>query len=91
MSAIVRAPQRAPLLHVAKSAVATAAAWIVADLITPGPPVFAAIAALLVVQPSVNQSFAKAIERSIGVIAGVVVASGSASGSAMPPGSSSSP
>src|SRR6478736_3174025 len=75
MSAIVRAPQRAPLLHVAKSAVATAPAWVVADLITPGPPVFAAIAALLVVQPSVNQSFAKAIERSIGVIAGVVVAS----------------
>jgi uncharacterized membrane protein YgaE (UPF0421/DUF939 family) len=36
--------------------------------------VFAAIAALLVVQPSVNQSLAKALERSIGVIVGVVIA-----------------
>ena len=36
---------------------------------------FAAIAALLVVQPSLNQSLTKAIERSIGVFAGVVIAS----------------
>ncbi|MGX5696834.1 FUSC family protein [Agromyces soli] len=71
-----RAAKRAPLLQVAKSAVATIAAWLVAGWLVPGQlPVFAAIAALLVVQPSVNQSFAKAIERSIGVIAGVVIAS----------------
>ena len=36
---------------------------------------FAAIAALLVVQPSLNQSLGKALERSVGVIAGVVIAS----------------
>ncbi|QKJ19621.1 FUSC family protein [Microbacterium hominis] len=76
MSATFRAAQRAPVLHLAKSAVATVGAWIVAGWLIPGPPpVFAAIAALLVVQPSVNQSFVKAVERSIGVIAGVVIAS----------------
>src|SRR6185312_4263915 len=36
----------------------------------------AAIAALLVVQPSVNQSLSKGLERSIGVIAGVALAYG---------------
>jgi len=71
-----RATKRAPLLQVLKSAVATVAAWLVAGWLIPGPlPVFAAIAALLVVQPSVNQSLGKAIERSVGVIAGVVIAS----------------
>ena len=71
-----RATRRTPLLQVLKSAVATVAAWLVAGWIIPGPlPVFAAIAALLVVQPSVNQSLGKAIERSVGVIAGVVIAS----------------
>lgn len=71
-----RATKRAPLLQVLKSAVATVAAWLVAGWLIPGPlPVFAAIAALLVVQPSVNQSFGKAVERSVGVIAGVVIAS----------------
>ena len=39
-------------------------------------PIFAAIAALLVVQPSVNLSLAKGIERSLGVVIGVVLASG---------------
>ena len=54
---------------------ATIAAWLIAGWLIPGPlPIFAAIAALLVVQPSVNQSFGKAIERSIGVILGVIVA-----------------
>ncbi|WP_439901138.1 FUSC family protein [Microbacterium azadirachtae] len=73
--AALRAARRAPLLQVAKSAAATIAAWLVAGWLVPGHlPVFAAIAALLVVQPSVNQSFAKAVERSIGVIAGVVIA-----------------
>jgi uncharacterized membrane protein YccC len=61
---------------VLKSAVATIAAWLVAGALFPETlPVFAAIAALLVVQPSLNQSLSKAVERSVGVIAGVVVAS----------------
>ncbi|MFB8386024.1 aromatic acid exporter family protein [Microbacterium sp. NPDC055910] len=76
MTAAFRAPRRAPALQVAKSALATIAAWLVAGWLVDGPPpVFAAIAALLVVQPSVNQSLTKALERSIGVIAGVTVAS----------------
>lgn len=76
MTSAVRAAARPPLLQVAKSAVATVGAWLLADLLIQGPPpVFAAIAALLVVQPSVNESFAKAIERSAGVTAGVIVAS----------------
>jgi len=74
--ATFRSTRRQPWLQVAKSGVATIVAWLVAGWAIPGPlPVFAAIAALLVVQPSVNQSIAKAIERSVGVIAGVVVAS----------------
>lgn len=75
MTSVVRSAKRAPLLQVVKSAVATIVAWLVAGWLIPGPlPVFAAIAALLVVLPSVNQSFAKAIERSLGVIGGVVIA-----------------
>lgn len=74
-SAAIRASRRAPLLQVLKSAAATIAAWLLAGWLIPGPlPVFAAIAALLVVQPSVNQSLSKALERSAGVIAGVVIA-----------------
>ncbi|RXZ47532.1 FUSC family protein [Agromyces fucosus] len=70
-----RASRRVPILQVAKASAATIAAWLIAGWLIPGPlPVFAAIAALLVVQPSVNQSFGKAIERSIGVILGVIVA-----------------
>ncbi|RXZ67601.1 FUSC family protein [Agromyces albus] len=76
-TATFRATKRVPILQVLKAAVATIAAWLVAGWLIPGPlPVFAAIAALLVVQPSVNQSFGKAIERSIGVILGVVIATG---------------
>jgi uncharacterized membrane protein YgaE (UPF0421/DUF939 family) len=72
----LRAPRRAPFLQVAKSAVATIAAWLVAGWLIDGPPpVFAAIAALLVVQPSLNQSLGKAVERSVGVVIGVVIAS----------------
>lgn len=75
MTSAVRSAKRAPLLQVVKSAVATICAWLIAGWLIPGPlPVFAAIAALLVVLPSVNQSFAKAIERSLGVIVGVVIA-----------------
>lgn len=76
MTASFRSPRRAPLLQMAKSALATIAAWLVAGWLIQGPPpVFAAIAALLVVQPSLNQSLVKAVERSVGVVAGVVVAS----------------
>lgn len=72
-----RASRRVPILQVAKASVATIAAWLLAGWLIPGQlPVFAAIAALLVVQPSVNQSLGKAIERSIGVILGVLVATG---------------
>ena len=71
-----RGSRRQPWLQVTKSAVATIAAWLVAGALFPEHlPIFAAIAALLVVQPSVNQSVVKAVERSVGVVAGVVVAS----------------
>ncbi len=77
MTAAVRSTKRAPLLQVVKSAAATIGAWLLAGWLIPGPlPVFAAIAALLVVLPSVNQSFTKALERSVGVIVGVVIATG---------------
>jgi uncharacterized membrane protein YccC len=70
-----RASKRVPILQVAKASAATIAAWLIAGWLIPGQlPVFAAIAALLVVQPSVNQSFGKAIERSIGVVLGVLIA-----------------
>lgn len=74
--AAFRGSRRQPGPQVAKSAIATIAAWLIAGWLIPGPlPVFAAIAALLVVQPSLNQSIAKGIERSVGVVAGVVIAS----------------
>src|SRR5690606_6369915 len=77
MSVTFRSSKRGPFLQVAKSAVATIAAWLLAGWLVPGPPpVFAAIAALLVVQPSVNQSLAKGLERSVGVILGVLLAYG---------------
>ncbi|MBF4457120.1 FUSC family protein [Pseudoclavibacter sp. VKM Ac-2867] len=72
----IQASKRVPALQVAKTAVAAVGAWLLAGWLIPGPlPVFAAVAALLVVQPSVNQSFAKALERSAGVVIGVAVAS----------------
>ena len=71
-----RASRRGPFLQVVKSAIATVAAWLVAGWLVQGPPpIFAAIAALLVVQPSINQSLTRAIERSVGVVVGVVIAS----------------
>lgn len=74
--AAFRATKRQPWLQVLKSALATIAAWLVAGALFPETlPVFAAIAALLIVQPSLNQSLVKAVERSVGVIAGVVIAS----------------
>ncbi len=74
----VRAQRRLPLLQVVKSVVAMIGAWLICEwvIVDGPPPVFAAIAALLVVQPSLNQSYLKAIERSAGVVVGVLVASG---------------
>ncbi|MFV4913909.1 aromatic acid exporter family protein [Microbacterium lacticum] len=72
----LRAARRSSLLQVVKSAVATGAAWLIAGWLVGGPPpVFAAIAALLTVQPSISQSFGRGVERTVGVIAGVIVAS----------------
>ncbi len=60
-----------------KTSVAIVLAWLVAQLLIPGElPIFAAIAALLVVQPSINQSLGKAIERTLGVVGGVLIAYG---------------
>ncbi|RUQ97171.1 FUSC family protein [Labedella endophytica] len=73
----VRTARRIPFLQAVKTSIATVLAWIIAGVALPGElPVFAAVAALIVVQPSVNQSFVKAVERSVGVIAGVTVATG---------------
>ncbi|MFB2555193.1 FUSC family protein [Herbiconiux liangxiaofengii] len=70
-----QASARTPLLQVLKTAAAAVVAWIVCSLVAADePPVFGAIAAIIVVQPSVNQSLSRAVERSIGVIVGVVVA-----------------
>jgi len=75
--ASLRASSRSPLLQVLKTSVAVIAAWLLCSLLFhQTAPIFAAIAALLVVQPSVNQSIAKGIERSLGVILGVALAYG---------------
>lgn len=77
LTTLVRANSRIPLLQAVKTSAATIIAWFVALAIVPSQmPVFAAVGALLVVQPSLHQSFGKAIERSIGVIGGVVIATG---------------
>ncbi len=69
--------RRSPLLQVLKTSVAAVVAWVVASFALQQPlPIFAAIAALLVVQPSVTQSIEKGLERSIGVVAGVAIAIG---------------
>jgi uncharacterized membrane protein YgaE (UPF0421/DUF939 family) len=63
-------------MQVLKTSIAAVLAWLVSTaLLGQTLPVFAAIAALLVVQPSVNQSISRGIERSVGVILGVVLAS----------------
>jgi uncharacterized membrane protein YgaE (UPF0421/DUF939 family) len=72
----VQSKKRIPILQVAKTIVATVAAWFVALMIFPQVPIFAAIAAIIVVQPSVNQSLGKALERSTGTILGVAIALG---------------
>ncbi|GAA1419189.1 FUSC family protein [Agrococcus citreus] len=67
--------QQAPWLQVLKVLVAIAVAWGVSTLLLGTElPIFAAIAALLVVAPSVSQSIGKGVERSAGVLGGVVLA-----------------
>jgi uncharacterized membrane protein YgaE (UPF0421/DUF939 family) len=71
----LRAPARAPLIQVIKTAVAAIVAWFVCVVaLDQSLPIFAAIAALLVVQPSVSQSFSRGLERSLGVVFGVILA-----------------
>ena len=73
----VQTKRRIPLLQLTKTVIAAIAAWYIALLIIPGEkPIFAVMAAIIVVQPSVNQSLGKALERSIGTIIGVIVALG---------------
>ena len=72
---VLQVSDRTPLLQVVKTAIAASLAWVVCLLVLPGDlPIFGTIAAILVVQPSINQSFSKALERTVGVIAGVVIA-----------------
>jgi len=73
----IRADSRIPLLQALKTSVAAVLSWFVCLAILPNQlPIFAAIAALLVVQPSVNQSLGRAVERSAGVVVGVLLAFG---------------
>jgi uncharacterized membrane protein YccC len=58
-----------------KTSVAAILAWLISSALLGAEfPIFAAIAAVLVVLPSVNQSFSRGIERSIGVLLGVLLA-----------------
>ncbi len=72
----LQAASRGSFLQVVKTSVAVVASWLLCSLLFQHPPIFAAIAALIVVQPSVNQTLAKGVERSVGVILGVVLAYG---------------
>ncbi|WP_213815158.1 aromatic acid exporter family protein [Glaciihabitans sp. dw_435] len=73
--ATLRLQTRSSLPQVLKTSVAAIASWLLAAVLLGQPlPIFAAIAALLVVQPSLTQSLARGIERSIGVILGVLLA-----------------
>jgi uncharacterized membrane protein YccC len=77
LTTVLQVSSRGPLLQVLKTSVATIGAWLLCNILLAQPlPIFAAIAALLVVQPSVNQSLSKGVERSIGVVAGVLLAFG---------------
>lgn len=72
---VLQTSDRTPLLQVVKTAISASLAWLVCLAVLPGDlPIFGAIAALLVVQPSINQSFSKALERTVGVVVGVVLA-----------------
>lgn len=71
----VQAKKRTPLLQVLKSIGAAVIAWFIAiPLFHTEIPVFAAIAAIIVVQPSINASLGKALERSTGTVIGVAIA-----------------
>lgn len=72
------APERAPLLQLLKAATAAILTWFVCILLFPDQqlPLFGAIAALLCVQESVNQSLTRGVERVVGVLLGVSVAMG---------------
>lgn len=73
----LQSKKRIPVLQVVKTLIATFAAWFMAAWVVPGQlPIFAAIAAIIVIQPSVNQSLGKALERSTGTIVGVALALG---------------
>jgi uncharacterized membrane protein YgaE (UPF0421/DUF939 family) len=67
--------ERIPLIQVVKTALAATLAWGVAELgAGHQAPFFAALAALLAVQPSVRQSLSRALERMAGVVGGVLMA-----------------
>lgn len=71
----VQVKKRIPFLQIIKTIAAAIVAWFIAAAVFQDTsPVFAAIAALIVVQPSVNQSVGKALERSLGAILGVAIA-----------------
>ncbi|MGK0716532.1 FUSC family protein [Leucobacter sp. W1153] len=68
---------RAPLLQILKAAAAAILTWFVCLWVFPEQlPIFGAIAALLSVQESVDQSLTRGIERVVGVLLGVSVALG---------------
>ena len=70
-------PMRPSILQLLKAAVAALLAWLVCSLAFPGQlPIFGTIAALLVVQDSIDQSLTRGIERVVGVLLGVSVALG---------------
>src|SRR6266511_4059501 len=67
--------ERIPLVQVVKTALATTLAWAAAELVAGHQlPFFAALAALLAVQPSIAQSLSRGLERFAGVIGGVTLA-----------------
>jgi uncharacterized membrane protein YgaE (UPF0421/DUF939 family) len=73
----VQDKKRIPVLQVAKSILAAVLSWFAAGIFYPDrAPIFAVIAAIIVVQPSVNQSIGKALERSTGTVVGVAIALG---------------
>ena len=66
---------RGPFIQVVKTLAAMIASWFLCLFLFPGQlPIFAAIAALLVVQDNVNQTLSKGLERILGVLLGVGVA-----------------
>lgn len=71
----VRAQRRVSPLQMLKTSIAALLSWVLAGLLpSDQPPIFAVIAAIIIVSPSVNQSLAKAFERTLGVMLGVVIA-----------------